>query len=635
MRRSSLIATGITAFTVGVLPASASAETFCVEDPACSGAPHGTVKAAFEAAVDNGPGPDRIQIGAGTFSESNLIDSGGSPLTIVGAGPATVITRPPAPNVGILRLRNPDSTVSGLTLSVPDGGPNMVGLELSGGASADRVAVTADAGANDVEGVLLVGGRLERSIVGLPNTVAASNDGVRLAGGGTHLTSSRVSATRGVRSTGASNRVTGSRIQGRVGIELEGEGVNSGTTVDNTQVLMLAGPGAEAGVKVTQRSNSTATLEARHLTVDGVNGSGVGVLADGNVNLANAHAVVNLNDSLVQRFATDLEAKGGPQGKGTITVGSSAFDFTKVEATNLPLETVGVIPGTNVNLNGADPGVTSVLGDFRPAFNSVLVDRGVPGGLLAGEPTTDLFGLPRLVDGNGDGTLRRDIGAFEYQRSAPAIGSAGATPTTVGIGEPISLSATATDADPGESPGFTWTFDDGGSASGDSVQHAWATPGAHTATVTATDPAGASSSATVAVTVNAPPAAPLQPALADGAVALTIGTKTIKLSKRGVAAVPVSCPATEVSGPCTGVLTLTTDQKVRRSRRAKAKKQKLGSKRFSVPAGRTVKVNVKLSRANLKLMRRLKRTRVRAAATVVDAAGNSGKAAARFQLRAR
>jgi PKD repeat protein len=635
MRRSGLIAAGITTFALAVLPASASAVTFCVEDAACSGTPHSTIKQALNAAAANGSGLDRIQVGAGTFSESDLADTSVNPVTIVGAGQGrTIVTRTPVNGQRVLRLGHFNSRVSDLTLTLPDGS-NMTGLELGNGSTAERIFVTADAGRTNSAGVAIDGGVLSQSLVSLPNVPAAMNDGVRMDGFGL-LESSRVSATVGLDIAGNGDLVRGNRIQGRTGITMNGQATDSAADVINTQVSVLPGGGDATGIKLHHLGDGKVTLRARHVTVNGLGaGADVGVGVQSPASIQGPEATIELTDSLVRGFVTDLRAQGGPAGKGNIIVSTSAFDFDRVVVTNSPsLTSIGPIPGSNVNLNGVDPRVNNVLGDFRPAFNSVLVDRGVPGGLLAGEPTVDLFGSPRLVDGNGDGTARRDIGAFEYQRSAPIISAASATPTTAVTGEAIAFTATATDADFGETPALTWTFDDGGSASGDSVQHAWATPGAHTATVTATDPAGASSSATVAVTINAAPATPGQPGVIDGSVALSIGRAALKLTRKGVAAVRVTCPAAEASGPCTGTLTLTTDKKVRRSRRAKAKKEKLGSKRFSIPAGRTVKVNVKLSRANLRLVKRLKRVRVRGAATVADKAGNRGKAAARFQLRA-
>ena len=261
---------------------------------------------------------------------------------------------------------------------------------------------------------------------------------------------------------------------------------------------------------------------------------------------------------------------------------------------------------------------------MRPAFDSPLVDRGVPGGLLSTESQFDLALLARLVDGNGDGTAQRDMGAFEYQRAAPKV-TASAAPATAGQGQAITFNAKATDSDPEETTGaITWAFDDGATATGASVQHAFAAAGAHTATASATDPAGVTGTgaATVIVTDTTAPA-------------LRISRRAVTLTRRGVAAVALTCPGDEVSGPCQGRLTLRTVRRFERPGSAVARRIRLGSRRFSIPAGRTMKVRIKLSKANRRLVTALRRLRVGAAATVHDQAGNSGAAKSRFKLRAR
>jgi PKD repeat protein len=65
--------------------------------------------------------------------------------------------------------------------------------------------------------------------------------------------------------------------------------------------------------------------------------------------------------------------------------------------------------------------------------------------------------------------------------------------------------ATASDPDPGDAVSLSWAFDDGAKAGGASVTHSFAGPGAHTATVTATDSSGLSATATVTVDVPGAP----------------------------------------------------------------------------------------------------------------------------------
>jgi len=78
------------------------------------------------------------------------------------------------------------------------------------------------------------------------------------------------------------------------------------------------------------------------------------------------------------------------------------------------------IGATTGDIGNVDPRLFSLMG--MPAHHPLLhdspaVDRGDPAGCLdnSGSPVTaDQRGLPRPVDGNGDGTAICDIGAYEY-----------------------------------------------------------------------------------------------------------------------------------------------------------------------------------------------------------------------------
>ena len=67
----------------------------------------------------------------------------------------------------------------------------------------------------------------------------------------------------------------------------------------------------------------------------------------------------------------------------------------------------------------ADPGFVAPPGDLRPRADSPLVDAGDPAPLSSGEPHEDALGEVRAMDGDADGTARRDIGAFERRPPAP------------------------------------------------------------------------------------------------------------------------------------------------------------------------------------------------------------------------
>jgi hypothetical protein len=606
---------------------SAAEQTFCVADPDCSGTPEASVADALAAAQADGPERDRIKVGPGTFpAAGTLTDSLTNPVLIEGAGEvATTLTRPAAMNARVLFLSNAQSSVSKLGVHIPAGQTGMTGIVLAGGASGEHVFVSSPPALTDARGVVVGnGGSLRESAIGLPNTTAASNDGV-VAMADAVVESGFVIATRGVQILRSGTLVRGVRIIAGVGVELVGlTGADSTATVENTQVTGTEPPApADVAIKATgPDATHSVTLSARHVTLIGP-GGGNGFWASGESNGSNPTATLNVLDSVVRGYTADLRVSAGLMGTASLSIDNSAFDFSKL-TTNNPINAT-INPGpNNLNMSGFDPRLIDVRGDMRPAFDSPLVDRGVPGGLLSTESQFDLALEGRLVDGNGDGTARRDMGAFEYQRATPEV-TAAAAPATAGQGQAITFNATATDSDPQEMPGaITWVFDDGATATGASVQHSFAAAGAHTATASATDPAGVTGTGAATVIVSD-----------TTAPALRISRRAVRLTRRGVAAVALRCPVDEVSGPCQGRLTLRTVRKLERPRSAVAKRIRLGSRRFSIPAGRTAKVRVKLSKANRRLVTALRRLRVGAVAAVHDQAGNSSSARGRFKLRAR
>jgi virginiamycin B lyase len=119
----------------------------------------------------------------------------------------------------------------------------------------------------------------------------------------------------------------------------------------------------------------------------------------------------------------------------------------------------------------------------------------------------------------------------------------------------------------------------------------------------------------------------------SGAIGLVTGldvdktaTITVKGGKAKVknrkAKVKLQCPADEISGPCTGKIKL---------KALSGKKKGLGSKAYSVVAGTTGAVKVKLSRAALDRIGP-KGLKVKAVVTVQDALGNQAKVVKKIKL---
>jgi hypothetical protein len=135
------------------------------------------------------------------------------------------------------------------------------------------------------------------------------------------------------------------------------------------------------------------------------------------------------------------------------------------------------------------PSPTMALPFGSPAINAA-------DGALA--PPTDQRGVTRPRRGGFD------VGAYENR--APAVGA-------VGVPNPAERTAAITffaspaapeppgSADPTGPLTFSWTFDDGATAAGASVTHAFATAGVHSATVTMTEAGGPPVQTTTHVTV--------------------------------------------------------------------------------------------------------------------------------------
>ena len=111
------------------------------------------------------------------------------------------------------------------------------------------------------------------------------------------------------------------------------------------------------------------------------------------------------------------------------------------------------------------------------------------------------------------------------------------------------------------------------------------------------------------------------PPAPDTSVTIRIAGKRLRLDRRGVARVRLTCPRAERSPPCRGTLILRTRTRVRF--RGKQRRVVLGKARFGIAAGRTAAVRLRIVGPKARLVRRNRRARrVLAIARVSDTAGN-------------
>jgi hypothetical protein len=479
------------------MPALASAEDFCVSEPAgCSGtpvAPNGLAK-ALTAAQSNGS-DDRFFLAPGIYDNGPLSYNSPEKLELIGAGIELSTLRSSAPGPLFTLGGNPASTISNLDLVAAGNGTR--GLALVG-TRAEGAAVEVAAGiSTDVALTLSGGASFSRGSVKL--TQAAI--GVALADGST-LTDSSIQAPNGaaIFAAGSDMTVRRSTMRAKFGA------VVGGGHLAMSDTLIDMGKFGDAGVLAnTSLSGDGPTVaELDRLTIVGSTSFGTrgGVVAEANRN--GTSASVHLHDSVI-RGLNPLVRLGTNGGVANISTDRSNYPSTSTGSDSGP---GSLVEERRLNLDPhfVDPGA----GDFHLAADSPLIDAGTPGALPA-DATSDRDGQPRASDGDGDCTHVPDIGAFEWQgNKVTALATASAA--SAQAGQPVSFSSAGSCIPgPGE-PQAAWSFDDGAGATGTAVEHAFATPGQHTATLTIGDGAGHQASASATVEVTAAPASAAGPA---------------------------------------------------------------------------------------------------------------------------
>ena len=240
-------------------------------------------------------------------------------------------------------------------------------------------------------------------------------------------TSAAAAVTVNVGDANAEVRVLDSTFGGYFGLELNGPGrtIVQRTAID-AQVIGIAlfdgrlaassssirlRPGSFGGtvhaIYIASGTGEALTADLRQLTLDG---SAVGSDRGIEANSANGTASTTVRGSIVRGFVDDLQTNGAG---AKITVGTSDFSTTSAPS--------GSIDSTSLGGNlDVDPGyVDAGAFDYRLAAGSPLIDKAGSSSIAPDESPTDLRGASRIVDGNGDGTSARDIGAFESGAVAP------------------------------------------------------------------------------------------------------------------------------------------------------------------------------------------------------------------------
>jgi len=166
--------------------------------------------------------------------------------------------------------------------------------------------------------------------------------------------------------------------------------VRGGTAALSSVVVSGPGPVLQAGCE-----DATARVALDHVTLTGSGEDGVSA----GCGVAGRSIAITAENSIVWGFARAFAS--GP-GAG-VAAAYSAY------------------PGATGDTNLAADPLLAGPADARLRPESPLVDAGRPGALGDEESHEDALGFVRAVDGNGDGTPRRDVGALELQPPPPAV----------------------------------------------------------------------------------------------------------------------------------------------------------------------------------------------------------------------
>jgi hypothetical protein len=410
LRRSLLAVAGL-----GLLvPAGASADTFCAYNPpGCSGTSAANVQAAITAA-NLTVGRDRIEVGPGVHVETGS-DGAGNKVDIVGVGSPVI-----AGNTA-LTISEPDSTVSDIELRAQGAG-GRTALNLTGTAS--HVTLSTASGAGNATGVRMLGSStMLHSTANLRINDPTAFDTAVSGEASSPSDTMTIDDLTGTADQGVYNKLAGHLVASHLALTArDGFRASDGVaTLDDSLIVLDTTSGYSRGVIATARAAAAAgTITARHVTVIS-NGNDSDAFASFTGYAATASLTVS--DSVATGATNGLNLSGQSGGTANLSIDYSDYDGTVNSSGTGTLD-----QGTHNS--STSPGfVNAAGGDFSLAAGSPLIDAGTPGALPADQPTTDLAGNPRIVDGNGDGSAQGDIGAYEFQPAPPQTpgGAAGDT----------------------------------------------------------------------------------------------------------------------------------------------------------------------------------------------------------------
>lgn len=409
MRRISLLTAALVVPVLAAAPADAVGENvICVNiaDASCN-QPAASIPAAITIANGNGVA-DVIFVGPGTYSDGPYQLTSGQGLTLKGSGPGTVITLPANP-VSQLYVTANGVTVRDLTVDLAaTDSANDEGIRAYNGAVVDNVTVDGT-GTADATGMHTILAQVTRATVVMPS--GSGSRGVYGEGGAT-FTDSTISGSTAFNHSGQGSTDTLTRTTLHAGTSA-GVATDSGSVDIDNSVVNLGGTGG-TGLLAANFNNSTSpkAINADHVTVIGGNGNSEGAWAWASAPGAKQTSTVTLTNSIVRVPGTSLIAdadNNGAQGGSSTAVVHVTYSDYQTTGGTIGANGSGGIDEGNGNLD-VDPAFVGA-GDFHLSKNSPVIDKGNPAAGLPGDMDRDR--AARVVDGDGNGTAVRDMGAYE------------------------------------------------------------------------------------------------------------------------------------------------------------------------------------------------------------------------------
>ena len=417
------------AFALAALPAAANAAIFCAPAPCAEGTPAATIQDALDAAEANA-GPDEVSVKAGTHNVGTGLQNLDAETELRGAGVgATIITGDDFPlsdpGTGRTLVAGKYSSLHDLTLRLPSavtsGPSSWTGADVYDAEvhdiAIDAVGATFGTGANDGAGaaMLIRSGTIRNLDIDIPLAADASGLQAGAIGGTFDLADVTISAPNAFTSVPQADpdpitvRATRFRITSNRGVQV----VDGFLELSDSVIDVSAAPSSSdpedfpVGIQVFDgRAPNPAGLTMDRVTLIG-NGD-----AD-----ATAMSVAGQGGTP----ATNLRARHVAASDFGRTLGFA--NFSSNPSATIDFSNVPTGPGTIFNF-GTDPatlggnqttgnrdGDPMLLPDLSLPFGSPALDIG--GADLLPGAATDLAGNPRPADGDGDGTVASDAGAFE------------------------------------------------------------------------------------------------------------------------------------------------------------------------------------------------------------------------------